>query len=203
MTDPVRRDHYIGKVALASKMREESIRGKLALVRSPRVTKSKSTRAKEHSVQRDMPLVLAALVLLKPKLAFKWEDDEIEDLIHDSPNQEIILELFDLCRKQDERGKEDPGKFIAKIENSELSAKLTSLILEFDDNQEDEFDNMYDDLVRKLKISSYDKQIIRLKEKIKNAQKDNDITMLTELATEKQELEKLREEELGDFHRSK
>ena len=204
MGDPVRQDHYVRRVAELSGIREAAMRQKMTQQSNIRVRRAKTDQPAQQSADPQIPetsIYLMVLAMLRPDLAKRIESDEILELISPENLPEPAKLLIQNCAREAAKKDRNPSKHLDVIHNPEQSSRLTSLLLEYEQKTDPELDSVYDDLVRRLKISAYDRAIGSLKKDLEKAKKNNDIKKLTKIAQEKGELEKLKEEVAGDFYR--
>ena len=210
--DPVRQDHYIRMAAEVSNVKENAIRRKLnQKFRSVRKITNNNTLSSNNidSFVPDTIYTLAAIVLLKPVLAKRAELEEVFELLSAESSAESILSILQASSRHPEGNPPEPSKYLSLVENAELSSTLTTLMIEYEQKEEageytdEDYENIYHDLITKLKITASNQAIERVKADIIQAKKANDIDRLRDLYSQKAELERLREETAGDFFRNK
>lgn len=210
--DPVRQDHYIRMTAEKANVKENAIRRKLQQQsRSGRkVTRSTNIPAEPiDSFVPDTIFTLAAIVLLKPVLARRTELDDVMDILAAEPSATAIIAILKASSRHPEGNPPEPSKYLSLVENAELSSTLTTLMIEYEEKEEageftdDDYENIYHDLITKLKITASRQAIDRIKADILQAKKTGDTDRLRDLYRKKAELEKMREETAGDFFRGK
>jgi DNA primase len=202
--DPIRLDHCIREVADRSGVSEGAIRKKLSQLGKRRQTRTPN-REKPVQPRLVIPEAVTGLLvvsLLDPSLAKKAVSEDVSEFIEEGHIRELIVQILEAGAAHPEGQAPNPAKYLALVENSELSAAITSLILLYEERTQEELLDIYSDLVRQLHLASYDRRIRELKQELKKLEKEPDPIKKATLYKEKMELEIAKKEISDDFHRS-
>ena len=201
--DPVRQDHYIRAVAERSGVREGAIRKKLSKTEKWERRPATKTGAAGAQISQlpDTVMMLLVVAILEPKLANRIESQEIYELIDPGPQTELAIKALKACAKHSEKEKPNPARYLSLFEGSELSSRLTDLLLQYEEMTPANLEDIFVDTVRRMKIARYNRSIPKLMEELAKAQKENDKKRLIQIHEEIRELNQMKEEIAEDFHR--
>lgn len=201
ISEPVRQDHYIAKVAQMLGVNESAVRKKLSIGKKKGFVRNipKAGTSKKADQLPDVIVMLMTLCIVRPALAKRAQVDDISEFMIDQEKAENAVRVIESCAKEDGSEKYAPGKFLSLIENPELLNQITSLILEFEEKTDVEADNIYEDLIKQLKIGSIDRALAELTVRMAKAKKENNIKAFAEIVKKMQGLIRLKEDVSGDF----